>query len=73
MRCRPEVNVAPICGLCDRAVGCAEPCEAQPTVGGRCASSRQHNLRVWNFPATASVTRGLDSTAVQERFSVEAL
>ncbi|MFB1512851.1 MAG: hypothetical protein AADX96_26660, partial [Thiocapsa sp. C3-sup] len=30
-------------------VGCAEPREAQPTVGASCASYRQHNLRVWKF------------------------
>ncbi|MFB1490334.1 MULTISPECIES: hypothetical protein [unclassified Thiocapsa] len=30
-------------------VGCAEPCEAQPTVGASCASYRQHNLRAWKF------------------------
>ncbi|MFB1489618.1 MULTISPECIES: hypothetical protein [unclassified Thiocapsa] len=35
------------------AVDCAEPCEAQPTVGGRCASYRQHNLRVWDFAEIA--------------------
>ncbi|MFB1490942.1 hypothetical protein, partial [Thiocapsa sp. C4-3m] len=31
------------------SVGCAEPREAQPTVGASCASYRQHNLRVWKF------------------------
>ena len=34
----PQVGV-------NQVVGCAEPCEAQPTVGGSCASYRQHNLR----------------------------
>jgi hypothetical protein len=34
-------------------VGCAEPREAQPTVGASCASYRQHNLRVWHFAEIA--------------------
>ncbi len=36
-----------------QGVGCAEPCEAQPTVGASCASYRQHNLRVWKFAEIA--------------------
>ncbi|MFB1510369.1 MAG: hypothetical protein AADX96_13715, partial [Thiocapsa sp. C3-sup] len=42
-------------------VGCAEPREAQPTVGASCASYRQHNLRVWKFAEiTLSVGQSRD-------------
>ncbi|MFB1488261.1 MULTISPECIES: hypothetical protein [unclassified Thiocapsa] len=50
---RMTVSEANSGNLYAKGVGCAEPCEAQPTVGASCASYRQHNLRVWKFAEIA--------------------
>jgi hypothetical protein len=39
----------------DQHVGCAEPCEAQPAVGGSCASYREYNLWVPNSLSIALI------------------